>query len=810
MVFRTWLWRVTVFSLLIWFLGILPALGADRPQVLLLPFVPRDGEKAFLGYLLRDLARRELEKYVEVYDVVLGDNAVRESRISWNDVLVPITAQSLGKRLGCTHVLVGTFRYREVAGKERIVVSPRIFNVKEGTYADIPSTAFGLEGVRDFVVHLLQSAAPELGISPSLDISLPFSLENLFPLYEGLVVMDEAIRTYGENQYPDLPLWQKAFSLARETIRKEPGYSEAYYYLASMYRTTRWWAREIETWEQYLEVLKRTYGDSALPVAQAYFRLASFCLSQKRLDEALQYVERASELAPSWAPVYLLWGKIWYERGDMKKATSLFAKALELDPNLKEAQYFLQLAEKAQVFGKEAYEAYVKGYQSFSLGNFRQAAAYFEEAARHNPKMKEAYYWLGRALYEIGDLEASERAWVKLLELDPLHSQGRRFLERVQREKKYGREAVRLFEDGYRLYEEARYEEAASYFERATALSPLFSEAHEYLARCYYRLGKKEAYVAERKKATASLPEAKDRAWSYYEMGFELFGWGEKEEAKRALEEALRNDPAFGKAYLLLGEIYATDKMWSKSFEYYRKAARYTDGEEKGRALWGMATALYSLSRYGDALSVLEEIVREYPYANFIEEAEALRVEVLAREKKLTEAEQALRQFMLRFPESQFLEQAMFWCAFALYEGKEWERARSLLEDFLRRYPQGSFSQKATEMLGYTYRSLGLEDKAKEYFARLGGEEGEFLVADSLYRKRDWDGAEKAFAEYLARYPQGKFAKEAALKLASVYLEKGDLDKAEEIFVSRGKEFEKLFPRDTLRLRARLAYKRGN
>ncbi|MCS7242533.1 tetratricopeptide repeat protein [Candidatus Caldatribacterium sp.] len=810
MILKRVLLGILVLCLLVCFWGSSPIFGASRPRVLFLPFVPRNEEKAFWGYLLRDLVRRELEKYVEVYDVVLGDNMVREAQVPWNDVLVQITVQNLGRKTGCTHVLTGVFRYREIAGRERLIVSPRLFKVGEGGYVDIPSLAFGTDEVQDFVVYLLQNVAPELGISGPFVFSWSFSLEHLFSLYEGVALMDKAIREYGKNQYPDLPLWQRAFALVRQTIDREPDYPEAYYYLACMYRTTRWWAKEIEAWEQYLGVLEKNSGASTLPVAQAYARLASFCLSQRKFDEALRYVERAAELAPAWEEVYLLWGKIWYEKNDMARAKSLFVKALELNPELKEAQYFLQLAEKAEVFGKEAYEAYVRGYQSFARGNFQQAAAYFEEAVQHNPKMKEAYYWLGRALYEVGDLAGSERAWMRLLELDPLHSQGQRFLERVRKEQRYGREAVRSFEEGYRLYEEARYEEAALYFERAAACSPFFSEAHEYLARCYYRMGKKEAYIAARRKAVATLSEPSERAWSYYEMGFELFGWGRKDEAKLALEEALRNDPTFGKAYLLLGEILAMEEDWLRALECYREAARYTEGEEKGRALWGTATALYALSRYADALSTLDVVVREYPYANFIEEAEALRIEVLAREKKAKEAEQALREFTIRFPESPFLEQAVFWCAFALYEEKDWEKAKNLLEHFLEKYPQSAFSQKAIEMLGYVYRFLGLEDKAQECFVRLGGEEGEFLVADSFYRKGVWNEARKAFERYLVRYPQGKFVQEAALRLAFVLLEEGELEEAERIFVSHRETFKRLFPKDTLRLQARLAYERGD
>ncbi len=796
---------VFVLILLLW----VPfAFAKDGVRVALFPFVPRDGEKAYLGYLLRDLVKRELERYVEVHDVVLGDNLVRESQLSWDTILVPLTAQTLGRNMQCTHVLSGTFRFRVLGGKERLVVSPRLVRVQDGTSWDIPSAVFEWGKLGDFAAYVLEHLGQELGIAPAPSLPLPVALEDLLPLYEGVAVMDEAIRKYGKNQYPDLPLWQKAFALARETIRRVPEYPEAYYYLACMYRITRWWAKEIETWEEYLARLSGVYGTSTLPVAQAYLRLASFYLLEKRLDEALRYAERAAELAPSWAEVYLLWGKIWYERGNMEEAKSLFEKALSLSPGLKEARYFAQLAEKARTFGKEAYEAYVQGYQSFTMGNFRQAATYFAEATRWNPSMKEAYYWLGRALYEVGDLEGSQKAWEKLLELDPLHSQGRRFLERVRREQQYGREAVRAFEEGYRLYEEARYEEAVPYFAQAVSLSPLFSDAHEYLARCYYRMGKREAYLAEREKAAATLPHPEDRAWSYYEMGFELLGWGERNEAKRMLEKALQSNPSLGKAHLLLGDIYAEEKVWLKAFEHYQEASRYTEEEEKGRALFGMALSLVSLSRYGDALPLLGEILRDYPYATFIEEAEALLVEALAREKRAEEARRAFEQFSLRFPQSPFLERAMFWCAFALYEGKRWNEVKPLLEAFLARYPQSEFAQKAVEMLGYTCRFLGLEDEAAKHFGRLGGEDGAFLVADSFYRKRDWNGAEKAFREYLARYPQGKFADEAVLKLASVLLEEGKVEEAATVIEGRKESVRHSFPEDFLRLWARLSGKK--
>ncbi len=785
------------------------ATSQNHPLVALLPFAARDGEKAFLGYLLRDLVKRELERYVRVCDVVLSDNLVRESGLSWDAVLVPLTAQNLARKIGCSHLVSGSFRHRVVGGKERVVISTRLFDVQKGTYMDIPSVVLEMEELVSFGEYVLENISPILGISSFETASFPFPLEDLVPLYEGVVSMDEAIRTYGTSQYPDRPLWQKAFSLARETIGRQPNYPEAYYYLACMYRTTKWWAKEVETWEQYLEKLKTTYGASALPVAQAYFRLAFFCLSQEKFGEALSYVERAAELAPSWAEVYLLWGKIWYEKEDMEKAEELFKRALELDSSLREARYFAQMAEKGRIFGKSAYEAYVRGYERFTQGDFKKAAESFKEAVFSNPRMKEAYYWLGRSLYELGDLDGSEDAWVKLLEIDPLHAQAQRFLERTRKEKKYGREAVKAFEEGYRLYEEARYSEAASYFERAVVLSPFFSEAHDYLARCYYRMGRKEAYVEERKKAATSASQPKEKAWQYYEVGFELFGWGDKAEAKRMFEEAVKNDPSLGGAHLVLGEIYAEEGAWLRALEHYRAASQYIEeGEEKGKVLWGMATSLHALGRYSDTLPLLEEIVKEYPYSSFIEEAEALRVEVLAREGKNKETEKAFQQFVIRFPQSSLLEKATFFYTLALYNEKEWDRVKTALESFLRKYPQSLFVPQIKEMLGYTYRALENEEEAGRYFAQLEGEKGEFLLADSLYRRRNFREAEIAFREYLTKYPQGRFATEASLRLASLYLEMGRAKEAEETIADRESALLELFPADFLHLKARISHKK--
>lgn len=805
---RTWFILVLLFGILV----NSSSFAQERLTVALLPFVERNGEEAYLGYLIRDWVKRilEQEKTIAICDVFSTDNLVRSSQISWDTLLVSSAAQVLARRLKCDYIVTGSFRHRQVASRDRIIVTPKLHRVAQGDYVDIPSEMFD-GGRMDLVARYVAEKVLEiLELSPSILEVPSLAISNLLPLYQSLAKVDQAIRTYGENQYPDRPLWREAFSLAEETLKKEPNYREGYYYLANMYRETKWWAKEAETWDLCLKLLNHEEKIDGASIAQVYFRLAYSYLNQKNRELALSYLQKAVNLNPGYVEAYLLLGRMYYEEDNIEEAEKAYSKAYELDPSSKEAQYFVQRVGKARLFGKSAYETYTQGYQSFSRGDLEGAEAYLKEAVRLNPGFKEAYYWLGRTLYEMGKLEEAEKVWEKILEIDPFHSQVRRFLDKTQQEIRYGREAVRYFQKGYELYEDGDYEGALEPLKKAILQNPAFSEAHEYLARCYYRLGKTKEYVEEREKVTQLLTAPEDKGWYAYNTGYELFSWNEKEKAKEWLEKAVSQNPHLGGAHLLLGEIYREKKDWSVALTHYLKARDALEGEEKGRALWGMVTALFELQRFRELLPILEELILSYPYADFIEEAEALRIEILVREKEYREARLAFQQFQIQFPQSQLLEKTSFFYALSFYEEKQWQETLTVLERFQKRYPQSDFMPQAIEMLGYVYRNLGKEEEARKAFEKLKGDEGSFLVADTWYRRKEWDQAIAGFTQYLSRYPEGKFVSEAHLKLASLYLEKGVLEEAEKMVYGFEDQLEHLFPIDFLRFRVKLNFQKGD
>ena len=794
--------KISLFFLLFILSFSVVAEAEGRVKVAVLPWVGKDKEDAYWGYFLRDIIKMGLEENdeIEICDPLLSDEVVREARISWSDVLMPSTAKIIGERIGCSYLLTGSCRYRLMAGRERILVSARLFEIESGSYSDIPSEIFDIDNLPDLVEYIVEESLSFMGLDYKAPIYLPpFAIDNLLPLYRGVQKMEEALQTYGEAQYPDKPLWREAFSLAEETITKEPEYLDAYGYLAYMYRKTNWWAKEVETWDLYLQKLQeRGEKIDSRQISQTYLRLAYSYFNQKNFNLARESLQKATEISPQWAEPYLLWARIEYEDGNVEEAEKLYSRAFELDPSLKEAEYFAQLAGKAKVYGKSAYEAYVAGYQSFAAGNLERAEQYLQEAISLNPEMKEAYYWLGRTLYDAGKLREAEKAWEKVLEIDPFHSQARRFLDKTQQEAKYGREALNYFRQGYDLYQEGRYEEAADLFRQALRVNPMFSDAHDYLARCYFRLGKTEEYVREREESVKLEGSSREKAWQYYQIGYELFSWGETEKALQMLEKAINEDPSLADAHLLLGEIYGDKGNWAKSREHYLRALEELEGESRGAALWGAAVASFHLEDWAESLSLLNELVVSHPYGEFIEEAEVMRMEALVREGNYEEAQRSFQQFLVRFPQSPFLQRARFWYASSFYQAKNWEKAQQLLEEFLRLYPESVYRSSTIEMLGYTYRNLGKETEAQKYFSQLEGEEGAFLTADAYYREKEWGKAISSFEEYLSRYPQSKFSLEARFKLASSYLEMGNPDKAQELIKGWEGELQNKFKKDFL------------
>lgn len=164
-----------------------------------------------------------------------------------------------------------------------------------------------------------------------------------------------------------------------------------------------------------LALVKRDYrtaenkAQESLQVLQTYqghYLLGMVYKEQGKIDEALQSLLRAEELAPDQEQILLSLGLIYGSRGDLDLSLKRFQRLLELHPDdpaynyragvlnkeKKNYERSLSLLKKADVDGFEYRDLALLqlGDVCLELRRFDEADEYFRRAQRANPKMQDA------------------------------------------------------------------------------------------------------------------------------------------------------------------------------------------------------------------------------------------------------------------------------------------------------------------------------------------------------------------------------------------------------------------------------------
>ena len=207
---------------------------------------------------------------------------------------------------------------------------------------------------------------------------------------------------------------------------------------------------------QALSYLRKPRSEQSLGTAQALFRraldldpdyalaYAGLCnvhLGKFRLDRRTEHVEpaeqaclRALSIDPNLAEIHRALGSLYRHTGQYDLAELEFHRAIVLNPKYEPAFYGLAMTYKAQDRLEEAEDIFdyaVKlepGYWGthLALGNYYleygqpgKAVPSFERVTQLNPDYALGYNNLGAALYNSGDLEAGEAAYLRSLEIAP-------------------------------------------------------------------------------------------------------------------------------------------------------------------------------------------------------------------------------------------------------------------------------------------------------------------------------------------------------------------------------------------------------
>jgi ribosomal protein S12 methylthiotransferase accessory factor len=134
-----------------------------------------------------------------------------------------------------------------------------------------------------------------------------------------------------------------------------------------------------------------------------HFFLGLALETQERAGEALEHFHRALGLNPpahELPSIYVHQGTCQKDLGYFQEAAQAFTRALELDPNLKEAHHFL-------------------GFCCFKLEEYQRAVECFEKVIELDPGSAIDYANLGINLQRLGHRKEAAFVLKQALELDP-------------------------------------------------------------------------------------------------------------------------------------------------------------------------------------------------------------------------------------------------------------------------------------------------------------------------------------------------------------------------------------------------------
>jgi len=177
----------------------------------------------------------------------------------------------------------------------------------------------------------------------------------------------------------------------------------------------------------------------------------------------------------------------------------------------------------------------VVGLNYVLLGDYPDAIKWLETAVRVDPENKDAWYFLGRAYYTRSLLPEARRAFAKVLEFDPRNSKAENSLGLILESEARPEEAMDAYRKsiawqeqdsrpseqpylnlGNLLIQENRMEEAIPLLEKAVQLAPGDGYCHLKLGAAYLRTNHMKEAQRELEEATRLGPE---NAAAHFQLG---------------------------------------------------------------------------------------------------------------------------------------------------------------------------------------------------------------------------------------------------------------------------------------------------
>ncbi len=282
-------------------------------------------------------------------------------------------------------------------------------------------------------------------------------------------------------------------------------------------------------WPYCLGVVQTTTGELEAAVdsfnraielrsdANAYIRQAEVLLSLDRLDDSRRFFEDALQLAADSSRAYYGLGRVLVQQGEARAAIPLLLKASDLAPNSGATHYTLALA-----------------YRDFGdAESSRSHLALSEKHGRSRPPIDDP------VLRDVQSLRADQH-W--------------------------------HLNEGRRLEQEGRAQEAISHYHKAIELDSEFAAPHVNLVGSYGRLKRFDRAETHYHRALGLDPDIEEL---HNNRGTVQVLRGRPREAVQSFERVLEINPTSADGYLNLGSTLAELGRTAEAIRHFRQALEY-------------------------------------------------------------------------------------------------------------------------------------------------------------------------------------------------------------------------------------------
>ena len=353
-------------------------------------------------------------------------------------------------------------------------------------------------------------------------------------------------------------------------------------------------------------------------LADAYGGLGMLLTAADYPDAAEPCFLNARMLTPTdyrW-PYYL--AHAYRKRGDLDKAGSFFAQALELRPD--DVATLVWLGDVALALGRadEAEPRFARALSlepaslsaRFGLGRtalarqqYRRAAGYLEDVLKRDPEAAGAHYPLGLAYQGLGDSKKAEaqlrqRKNYEILPADPLIVDLEELLDSPQ-----------AYESrGIRALNARQWPQAAALFRKGLELAPDSAALRHRLGTVMFLMGDPAGAQEQFEQVVRASP---DYFLAQYSLGVMLQDKGRHAEAVERFTAALRPRPGYTEARLRLATGLRHLGRAKEALPHYEQVL--VENPNQTEARFGRAMALVQLGRYEEARDRLVADMNAFP-----------------------------------------------------------------------------------------------------------------------------------------------------------------------------------------------------